>query len=150
MEIVGPGVIGGIAALAGVAAASRSILSALEITPEMFRIAAGFVLVIVAAWMLFVPVPSQEPVAAGMAGAVWPVAYPRVVSPETLALALTTGASEGVMVGPMAIAGAVVVMLGALRVGPLGQRVLAATGRVVALVLLLVAVWLAIQGVREV
>lgn len=150
MELAGPGVVLGVAFLVAVAALSRSLLDVLEITPEMFRIAAGFVLVIVAAWMIFVPFPPEEPVAPGALGAVWPVAYPRVVSPETLTLAISTGASDGVQLGPMALAGAVLIVLGAVRFGPTGRRVTGAVGRIVAVALILVAIWLAIQGVREV
>jgi small neutral amino acid transporter SnatA (MarC family) len=150
MEVVGPGAIIGIAVLLGVSGGARGLLDALEISPEMFRIAAGFVLVIVGAWMLFRPVPDPEPVADGFRGALWPVAYPRVVSPETLVLAVTTGASDGVMVGPTALAGAALIALAALPMGPSGRRISAAIGRVFAVGLVVVAIWLAVQGVREV
>lgn len=144
------GVILGVAALIGVSAGAGFVLDRLEISPETFRIAAGFVLVIAAAWMLFVAVPRQEPVARGWAGAVWPVAYPRVVSPETLTVALTVGASEGVESLAPLVAGAALLVLGLVPNTPLRGRVLAATGRVIAAVLVVVGIWLAIQGVREV
>jgi small neutral amino acid transporter SnatA (MarC family) len=150
MEIIGPGVIVGVAALLGIAAGAESILDALQISPEMFRIAAGLVLVVVAAWMLFHPVPTQEPVADGSLGALWPVAYPSVVSPETIVLALTTGASDGVMVGPMVLAGAVLVGTSAISLGPAGRRVSAAIGRLFAAGVVIVAVMLAIEGIRQV
>lgn len=150
LAITVPGVTGGVVFLAVVAVTSDGLLDALEITPEMFRIAAGFVLVIVAASMLLAPVPPQEPVAGGMWGALWPVAYPRVVSPETLALAITTGASDGVQAGPLAVAAGALIGLAAIPLGPTSRRVAASVGRLFAVLLVLVAVWLAIQGVREV
>lgn len=150
MEVVGPGVILGIALLMALAAGAGSLLDTLEISPEMFRIAAGLVLVIAAAWMLFRPVPTEEPLAEGLLGALWPVTYPRIVSPEAIVLALTTGASDGVMVGPMAIAGAVVIGLAAVPLGDRGRGVTAALGRVLAAVVVLVAVVLAVEGIRQV
>ena len=150
MGIVGPGVVLGITILLVIAAAAKSVLDALEITPEMFRIAAGFVLLIEATRMLLVPEPAQEPVAKGWRGAVWPVAYPRVITPAAIALALTTGASDGVPWLPMVIGGTALIGLGAVAPGPMGRRVLVALGRLLVVVVVLAAVWLAIAGVREV
>jgi small neutral amino acid transporter SnatA (MarC family) len=150
MEIVGPGVILGVGLLVVLAAGAGSLLDTLEISPEMFRIAAGLVLLIAAAWMAFRPVPTEEPLADGMLGALWPVAYPRIVSPEAIVLALTTGASDGVMVGPMMLAGAAVIGLGAITLDVSGRRVSAAFGRLLAAVVVLVAVVLAIEGIRQV
>jgi len=150
MEIVGPGVSLGLAVLFAVAALSGPILDALEISPEMFRIAAGLVLMIAAAWMIFAPVPADEPIAKGWVGAVWPVAFPRVIKPETIILALTTGASDGLMISPIVIAGATLVGLGSVPLGPTGRRVLAALGRLFAAALVVVAVVLAVAGIREV
>ncbi len=142
----------GLLTLTGLAAASRSVLEALEVSPETFRIAAGFVMVIVASWMIFVPVPTTEPVPAGSAAVLWPVAFPRVVSPETITLALSTGASDGLglTLSGLALAGAMLIVLGPVRVGPISGRVMSSVGRVAAVVLVFIGVWLAIQGVREV
>lgn len=152
MGLLGTGTAIGVLTLAGLAVASRSVLNALEVSPETFRIAAGFVLVIIAAWMIFVPVPTAEPLPDGSAVLLWPVAYPRVISPETITLALSTGASDGLgsTLPGLVVAGAVLVALGPVRTGPLVGRVMASAGRVFAVVLVLVGVWLAIQGVREV
>ena len=152
MALLGGGTVIGVSVLTGIAAASRPLLDALDISPETFRIAAGFVLVIVAAWMIFVPVPDEEPVPVGAAAAVWPIAFPRVISPETITLALSTGASDGLglTVAGLAVANAVLLGLGWVRAGPTSGRGLASIGRVLAVVLVLVGVWLAIQGVREI
>jgi small neutral amino acid transporter SnatA (MarC family) len=146
------GIVLGVATLIAAAAGAQGLLDTLEISPETFRIAAGFVLVIVAAVMLFAPVPTAEPVPEGAWAWVWPVAYPRVVSPETLALALTTGSSDGLgVVIPGVVSAAFVLFLLVHVAGTgLSGRALAATGRVLAVVLVLAGVWLAIQGIREV
>lgn len=152
MARLGVGTAVGVAALLGLAAASGRLLDALQISPETYRIAAGFVLVIVAAWMLFVPVPPDEPAPPGQARHIWPVAFPRVVSPETLALALTTGASDGlgVTTAGLLVAGLALVALGPISTAGLGGRLMGSLGRVTSLFLVVVAIWLAIQGVREV
>jgi small neutral amino acid transporter SnatA (MarC family) len=152
MDLLASGSAIGLVALMALAGVASSLLSALQISPETFRIAAGLVLVIVAAWMLFVPVPSDEPVPDGPGAALWPVAYPRVISPETITLAITTGASSGVgaMLPGLVVANLVLVALGLVPTGPLGGRILANLGRVLAVALALVGIWLVLQGVREV
>lgn len=152
MRLLAPGTFIGVAALIGFAAVSGPLLDALEISPETFRIAAGFVLVIVATWMIFVPVPAPEPVPRGPGSLVWPVAYPRVISPETITLAITTGASDGVgsALPGLVVAAAVLVALGPVSTRGTVGRVMAALGRVFAVALVVVGVWLALQGVREV
>jgi small neutral amino acid transporter SnatA (MarC family) len=138
--------------LFGVAAAATALLGWLEISPEMFRIAAGFILVIVAAWMVFVPEPTPEPSPDSRAAWLWPVAYPRVISPEMLTLVLTTGASDGLGITALGlgVSSVLLVALGVIRSVGLSSRVLASVGRVLAVLLVLVGIWLAIQGIREV
>ncbi|MEE8498250.1 MAG: MarC family protein [Acidimicrobiia bacterium] len=152
MDLLGPGTAIGVLALVAIAAISDPVLDALEISPETFRIAAGFVLVIVATWMMFVPIPTSEPVPDGFAARFWPVAFPRVISPETITLTLSIGASDGLgLVLPgLGLAAGLLVALGPLRAGPMTGRVMAALGRVAAVILVVVGVWLALQGVREV
>lgn len=151
-DLAVPGILTGIAFLVLVASFAERGLDALEISPETFRIAAGFVLVIVAAWMLFQPVPTAEPVASGRLGALWPVAYPRIVSPESLTLAVTMGASDGLgrVIPGLAIAAAVLLALGVVPTGAIARRLLAGIGRLLAVALVVAGVWLALQGVREV
>lgn len=144
------GVAIGVVALCALTAAAGSVLDVLDVTAPMASIAAGLVLFVVASWMLVVPVPPDEPVPRGMRAALWPVAYPRIVSPESIVLALAVGTRDGVMVVPVVLAGAVVVAVSLLTPGPLATRVLAASGRVAAVVLVVVAVVLAVAGIREV
>jgi small neutral amino acid transporter SnatA (MarC family) len=151
-RLAAAGIVLGGGALVLIAASADSLLSALEVSPETFRIAAGFVLVVVGAWMVFVPVPEEEPVPAGWAAAVWPTAYPRVVSPETIIVALTIGASDGIgsFLPGLGLGVAGLLGLGMVAPGRIGRRVLGASGRVLAVVVIAVGVWLAVAGIREV
>ena len=73
-----------------------------------------------------------------------------ICSGKKMIACVTTGASEGVMVGPMVLAGAAVVGLGAVPLGDRARGVSAALGRVLAAVVVLVAVVLAVEGIRQV
>ncbi|MBN2113649.1 MAG: hypothetical protein JW785_05915 [Acidimicrobiia bacterium] len=152
-----PGVLAGGALLvlgvvAALAAASGPLLRVLEITPETFRIAAGFAGVIAAAVVLVMPRPAAEPLPRRWRAAVWPVAFPLLLGPEVLALAVATGSQEGVAATVAAAAGALVALfvLGFLPRRPLPDRVLVWASRVLGAVLLLVALWLAVDGIRDV
>jgi small neutral amino acid transporter SnatA (MarC family) len=140
---------GAVAALAGF---SGPLLRALEITPETFRIGAGFIAVIAAAVVLAVPRPTAEPVPRSWRAAIWPVAFPLLAGPEVLALAVATGSQEGVP-ATLAAAGAALaglVALGFLPRRPLPDRVLVWASRLLGAVLLLVGIWLAVDGIRDV
>jgi small neutral amino acid transporter SnatA (MarC family) len=131
---------------------SGPLLEWLEITPETFRIAAGFTLALCGLYVLARPVPPEEPVPGGWWPSLWPVAFPRLLGPEMLALSVTTGSKEGV--AATAVAAAVALSLLGL-LGPVARRetadrVLLHLGRLVAVALLVVAVWLLIEGIRDV
>jgi small neutral amino acid transporter SnatA (MarC family) len=152
---LGPAVAGmalGATALLGLAVGSGPALSALEVTPETFVIAAGLVAVLGGAWVLGFPEPADEPEASGWLAGLWPVAFPRVVGPETITLALAVGARAGVAEVALG-AGVGLALLGALAVVPLGrlvERVLVWCARVGAALLIVVGVWLMIEGIRDV
>lgn len=151
-EIVPAGIVVGAAILALVGGASGRVLEALEISPESFRIAAGVVLVIAATWMFFQPAPRVEPLPSGMWGALWPVAYPRVVSPETLTLTVTIGASDGMgrLLPGLGTAAAILLVTGAVPTTAFIRRLLAALGRLAAVAVAVAGVGLLLLGVREV
>jgi len=141
--------LGLVAALAGW---SGPLLRALQITPETFRIAAGIAAVLAAGYILIAPRPAAEPVPGGRWAALWPVCFPLLVGPEVMALAVATGTQEGVA-PTLAAAGASLVallVLGALPRRALTDRVLLWLARVLALVLLVVGLWLAVDGIRDV
>jgi multiple antibiotic resistance protein len=152
-----PGALAGGALLAfGVVAAlagwSGPLLRFFEITPETFRIGAGFVAAIAGGVVLAAPRPAAEPVPRGWRAALWPVAFPLLAGPELLALAVATGSQEGVGVtlGAVALALAALLALGFLPRRPLPDRVLVWASRMLGAVLLLVAIWLAVDGIRDV
>jgi multiple antibiotic resistance protein len=152
-----PGVLaGGALAAFGVvtalAAWSGPLLRSLEISPETFRIGAGFVAAIAGGVVLALPRPAAEPVPRGWRAALWPVAFPLLAGPEVLALAVATGSQEGVgpTLGAAGIALAALVALGTLRRRLMPDRVLVWSSRVLGAVLLLVAIWLAVDGIRDV
>ncbi len=140
---------GVVAALAGW---SGPLLRSLEITSETFRIGAGFVAAIAGGVVLAVPRPAVEPVPRGWRAALWPVAFPLLAGPEVLALAVATGSQEGfgLTLGAAGIALAALMALGFLPRRPLPDRVLLWSSRVLGAVLLLVAIWLAVDGIRDV
>ena len=138
--------------VAALAAWSGPLLRALQITPETFRIAAGITAVLAAAYVLIVPRPSPEPVPGGWWAALWPVCFPLLAGPELMAMAVATGTREGVP-STLAAAGAslaVLLVLGALPRRRLADRVLLWSARLLGLVLLVVGLWLAVDGIRDV
>jgi small neutral amino acid transporter SnatA (MarC family) len=142
----------GAATLVALAWLSGPMLRVLQVTQETFTIAAGLVGVLAGAWMLGFSEPADEPEARGWLAGVWPVAYPRIVSPETIAIAIALGARSGVPASAAAL-GAAVLMLAALGAIPLGSvpgRVLVWLGRLTSAALVLVGVWLMIEGIRDV
>lgn len=152
MGVLGTGAalaLGGAAVLAGW---SGPLLDLLEVTPETFRLAAGIVLAVAAITTLFRPRPAPEPEAPGALAALWPVMYPRLLSVEVVALALATGTKEGVAATVAAAAGAmaVAVACGAVRRTPFADRVLAGVGRPATLLLAVSALYLIVDGIRDV
>ena len=81
------------------------------------------------------------------------MAFPLLAGPEVLALAVATGSQEGVAGhpgAPPAPPWPALVALGFLPRRPLPDRVLVWASRVLGAVLLLVAIWLAVDGIRDV
>ncbi len=149
---LGGGSLLALGAVAGLAWVSGPLLETLEITPETFRIAAGFTLALCGFYVLTRPRPPKEPVPGGWWPALWPVAFPRLLGPEFLALSVTTGSQEGVgaTVVAAAVSLALLGLLGSLPRRDMTDRVLLHLGRMVAVALLAVAVWLLIEGIRDV
>jgi small neutral amino acid transporter SnatA (MarC family) len=152
---MGPLVLGtvlGVGGAAVAAALSGPLLEALEITPETFRIAAGLVLAIAGLRTVVWPRPAEEPALEGRRSALWPVAFPRVFSPEVAALALTAGSIEGVAptIAVLAGAGAVLMLLGVVPRRPVADGVLRWVGAILAVLLVAAAAFVMIDGIRDV
>ena len=150
--VLGGGTLLGLGVVWALAAVSGPLLDWLEVTPETFRIAAGITAVLAAAVVLVSPRPADEPELPGWRAALWPVAFPRLAAPQVLVLAISTGAQEGVA----ATLGAAAVSLGVLGVFGLvprrgvTDRALLWLGRVLAALLVVAAIGLIIEGIREV
>lgn len=150
--VVGLGAGIALGAVFGLGWASGPALEALQITPETFRIAAGLVALVAGVAALWRSRPGAEPMLDGWRAAIWPVAFPRLLSPEVAALALTTGSKEGVAATVAAVAvglGAVVALAGVRRT-EIRDAVLEWAGRVVAVALVAAGVFLMIDGIRDV
>lgn len=91
-EVAGGGAVAA-AVLVGLAAAADWLLELLVITPETFRMAAGLVLVLAAVWNVVTGSRKVEPLAPGRWSALWPVAFPGLITPAAVGLAITAGAS---------------------------------------------------------
>ncbi len=135
----------------GIAVAGRA-LDGLDVSPETFRIAAGFVLAVAGAWVTVFPERHEEPVLPGRAAALVPLLFPVLISPELFALVWSTGADEGAaeVLAALAVALAGLFALGALRKSPAAATVLRGASRLAGVVLVGVALVLVISGIREV
>lgn len=149
---IGLGAAGGLAGVALLAAGASGLLEALQITPETFLIAGGLVAIVAGARTIFFPRPADEPLLSGWRAGLWPLAFPRILSPEVIALSLALASQRGV--GDTVMAGAIGVgLLAGLARRPLGDRasrVLAAVGGVAGMLLIAVGIWMMIEGIREV
>jgi small neutral amino acid transporter SnatA (MarC family) len=120
-----------LAAGAALAAAGGTLLDALDVSSESFRLAAGVVLTVEGARVLVWPRPAAEPELPGLAAALIPVAFPILLQPGVVVLALAAG-GDGVEwrgVAALAVALALVVAADALPAGRLllgGARLLGA------------------------
>ena len=146
------GVVAGVAGVAALAAVAASLLDLLQITPETFLIAAGLVAIIAGARTFLAPRPYDEPVLSGWREGLWPIAFPRILSPEVIALSIGLAAQNGV--GPLVAASVaalvVLVVLTRLRLADRGARFLTALGTILAMLLVVVGIWMMIEGIRDV
>ena len=149
---VAVGAVIALAAGAALVVAGEAVLAALEISPESFRLAAGLVLFLEGVYRLYRP---REPVPAslpGLAAGLTPVAFPLLLGPGLVVLALLAGAESvpGPAVGVLAAALAPVVPAALAPSGTASDRMLAASVRIVAALEIALAADLAIDGIRAV
>ena len=131
---------------------SGPLLDALEITPEYSLTAAGVVAIAGGLFVFFFPTPYDEPVPDGVASWVWPVAFPRLFSPEMAMLALAIASTQGVtdVAWPTALGIGLAVVIGLMPVGEAGRGVLRWAGRILATAVVFGGIWLIIEGIRAV
>jgi len=137
---------------AALVAPAGEILAALDVSPESFRLATGLVLAVEGAWTL-VRLPSPvEAALPGRLGAVVPVAFPLLVTPGLVALALGAGADASTVeaLGALAAALALASASAAVERGSGSAVVLPAAARLLAAAEIVAAVVIAVEGVRDV
>ena len=134
------------------AAGADSLLDWLNTSPEAFRIGAGGVLAVSGVSAMVRPRP-EEPSLAGAAAGLVPVAFPLLVTPALAVLAISYGADRGV--GDAAI-GTAVALAGLIaaavvpRGGDVSRSVWAWLGRMTGAAVVVVAVVLIIDGIKDV
>lgn len=150
--VLGCGSLLALGALGALAGSSGPLLDALQVTPETFRLAAGIVVGLAGLRTVVAARPADEPEASGWWAVLWPVAFPRLFTPEAAALALTTGSQEGTAATVAAAAAALALLngLGGARRTEMGDRVMLRVGRMASVLLMLVAVFLIVDGIRDV
>jgi small neutral amino acid transporter SnatA (MarC family) len=139
-------------AAAALVAAGGSVLDALDVSPESFRLAAGLVLVVEGARTLAWPRPALERGLPGRWAAVVPAAFPLLLQPGVVVLALAAGGDEvvGRAVAALVLALGVAAAAGAVRDGVRAEGLLVAGSRLLGAIELTAGVALAIDAVRDV
>jgi small neutral amino acid transporter SnatA (MarC family) len=134
---------------AALAAVGSTVLDVLDISPESFRLAAALVLSVEGARTLVWPQPALEPALDGLGAAVVPVAFPLLLQPGVVALALAAGGAEvaGQAIAALAVALAVAAAAGALL---RANGLVVAGSRFLGALELAAGVELAVDAIRDV
>lgn len=130
----------------------RGVLEALEISPESFRLAAALVLTVEGARALLAGQPTTAPAVPGLRAALVPVAFPLLLQPGVVVLALAAGGDDisGLAIGALAVALLLVAGTGLLPRGTRAEALLAAGGRLLGALEIAVGVALAVDALRDV
>lgn len=134
------------------ALSGRAVLAALDISPESFRLAAALVLTLEAARALLFEPPTITSALPGLRAALEPVAFPLLLQPGVVVLALAAGGDDvsGLALGALAVALLLVIGTGFLPSGPRAEALLAAGGRLLGALEIVVGVALAVDALRDV
>lgn len=92
--VVGLGSLVALGVIALMAAVADPLLDALRITDEMWRIAAGLVVIVAGLRYVAAPSTSEEPRLGGYFAALVPITFPLLVTPEIVMLAVAFSVSE--------------------------------------------------------
>jgi small neutral amino acid transporter SnatA (MarC family) len=138
--------------VAGIAAFGGALLDGLDISPESWRLGAALVLALEGARFLVFARPAAEPELAGLKAALVPVAFPLLLTPGVVALAIAAGGDdvEPEAVGAVALALALVLGTGLVPRGARTDPLLMAGGRLLGAVEIAAGVALAVGAVRDV
>jgi small neutral amino acid transporter SnatA (MarC family) len=137
---------------AAAAAVGGALLDALDISPETFRLAVAVVLALEGARALVLARPTTEPELGGLGAALVPVAFPLLLTPGVIALAVAAGgddiAAEGV--GALALAFALVLLATLVPRGERADALLAAGGRILGAAEIAAGIALAVDSLHDV
>ncbi len=137
---------------AGIAAVGGTFLDALDITPETFRLAAAGVLALEGARAFVLARPAAEPELGGLGAALVPVAFPLLLTPGVVMLALTAGGDDIVSEAVAALVLTFALVLATTLI-PRGARVdalLGAGGRLLGAVEIAAGIALAVDSLHDV
>jgi small neutral amino acid transporter SnatA (MarC family) len=148
-EAVALGTLLALGAFAAIAALGGELLDALDISPESFRLGAALVLGLEGARAFVFARPAAEPELAGLKAGLVPVAFPLLLTPGVVALAVVDGV-EAEAVGALALALALVLGTTLLPRGNRADALLAAGGRLLGALELVAGVALAVDALRDV
>jgi small neutral amino acid transporter SnatA (MarC family) len=137
---------------AGVAAVGGAVLDALDITPETFRLASAVVLALEGARALVLARPAREPELGGLGAALVPVAFPLLLTPGVVMLALTAGGDDivGWAVGALVVAFALVLVTTLIPRGARADALLAAGARLLGAAEIAAGIALAVDSLHDV
>ncbi|HXV96627.1 MAG TPA: hypothetical protein VD695_08765 [Gaiellaceae bacterium] len=141
-----------LASFAAITAAGGALLDALDVSPESFRLGAALVLALEGARGVLLSRPGREPELAGLGAALVPVAFPLLLSPGVVALAIAAGGDdvEAEALGALALALAVTLAVTLVPRGERADALLAAGGRLLAALEVAAGAALAVGAIRDV
>jgi small neutral amino acid transporter SnatA (MarC family) len=152
-----PGVVtlGAVVALAvgaALAAAGGTILDVLDVSPESFRLAAGLVLTVEGARALVFPRLAIEPELSGLGAALVPVAFPYVLQPGVIVLAVAAGGDDlaAPAIGALALALVLVVVAGTVPHSIRREGLFLAGARLLGALEIAAGVALAVDAIHDV
>ena len=98
------------------------------------------------------PEPGAEPELPGWGAAWWPVAFPRLLTPAAVVLGVTVGSLDGVGTAVLGVGAATAATLatGLLPRRGIGGAALSRVGQLLAAATVVVGIFLAIEGIRDV
>jgi small neutral amino acid transporter SnatA (MarC family) len=126
------------------------LLQALDITPETWRLAAGVVAALAGAWVLVFPQRSPEDGLSGRWAALAPVAFPLVFTPELAAFVVLFGATEPASSWLPALILGLGTVPAAAAIEMRRRDLWIGTSRMLAALLIALAIAQIIEGIRDV
>jgi small neutral amino acid transporter SnatA (MarC family) len=152
-EAVALGALLALGSAAALAAVGGAFLRALDISPETFRLAAALVLGLEGARALLLARPAREPELGGLGAALVPVAFPLLLSPGVVALAVAAGGDGVELEAVVALAIACGLVLATTLVprdGRAADALFLAGGRLLGALEIVAGIALAVSAVRDV